>query len=53
LASFLVILKNDHPAASNRHIPRNVIFPVFSDFPKNPLFMPTPKNHHIKNNYYL
>ena len=28
-ASFLVVLKNDHPAASDRHNPRNVILPVF------------------------
>ena len=27
--SFLVVLKNDHPAASDRHNPRNVIFPDF------------------------
>lgn len=41
LASFLVVLKNDHPAASDRHNPRNGILPVFRISLKFPfLYLP-------------
>lgn len=50
---FLVVLKNDHPAVSDRHIPRNGILPVFRIPLKFPfLYLPL-KNRYIKNNYYL